>query len=358
MTASYRWVQWNPHKKIYDLVLTLAAALFIAAYLAASSITHHGIEAISPPILAMRALGALGLLLLHMILCIGPLARMSTLFAPLLYNRRHLGVMFFLIVLMHASIAIGFYGGFGVRNSVSATIAGYTSFGAISSFPFEFIGFLALLIFFVMAATSHDFWLANLGPRTWKALHMLVYLAYGLVVIHVTLGPLQSEPKPLLAISLVLGIALVASLHIAAGFRESKRDRQLAQAAHTNANDRLWLEAGELEEFVDGAARIVRRSDGTSIAVFRVSNELCAVQNRCTHQGGPLGEGQIVDGCITCPWHGYQFRPTDGKSPPPYTEQISTYAVRIEGKQVMVSAEPCALESPASPATIPEEPHA
>ena len=55
------------------------------------------------------------------------------------------------------------------------------------------------MILFLMAATSHDFWMANLTAPVWKSLHMLVYLAYGLLVLHVTLGVLQAETSPVLA---------------------------------------------------------------------------------------------------------------------------------------------------------------
>lgn len=43
---------------------------------------------------------------------------------------------------------------------------------------------------------------------------------------------------------------------------------------------------------------------------------MAAINDRCTHRGGPLHEGELADGCITCPWHGSQFRldggPSDG----------------------------------------------
>lgn len=90
------------------------------------------------------AQGTLAILLLHIILAIGPLARLDDRVAPLLYNRRHLGVTFFLIALAHAIIAIGYYGGFGLRNPIAAVIAREGSFASISAFPFEFLGFLAL----------------------------------------------------------------------------------------------------------------------------------------------------------------------------------------------------------------------
>jgi len=49
-----------------------------------------------------------------------------------------------------------------------------------------------------------------------------------------------------------------------------------------------------------------------------------------------------VDGCLTCPWHGYQYRVEDGCSPPPFTEVVSTYAVKVIGGEIYVSGEPLA----------------
>ena len=57
----------------------------------------------------------------------------------------------------------------------------------------------------------------------------------------------------------------------------------------------------------------------------------------CKHQGGPLGEGKIIDGCITCPWHGYQYLPHNGQSPPPFTEKVSTYQLKLEGDTIYIN---------------------
>ena len=89
--------------------------------------------------------------------------------------------------------------------------------------------------------------------------------------------------------------------------------------------------------------------------MFRNGNKVYAVSNVCRHQGGPLGEGRIIDGCITCPWHGFQYRPEDGQSPPPFTEKIATYATRIVDGVVQVSAIPNAPGTPQSASTLPPE---
>ncbi|GJM19000.1 MAG: hypothetical protein DHS20C14_12130 [Phycisphaeraceae bacterium] len=330
MTHAYQWVQWNRHKRVYDFVLALAVVGYLAAFVAVGMITHPPPGEIAPPVLVIRALGTLAILLLHFILLIGPLARFTTLAAPLLYNRRHLGVTFFVIALLHGLLSIVFYGGFGVRNPASAVLSAYGSFGSVSGFPFEILGLLALVIFFVMAATSHDFWLTNLGARFWKTLHMLVYVAYGLVMLHVALGALQSEPSVLYPAMLVFGAVLIAGAHLAAGWREWRRD---AGAPHA---DTEWFHAADLDDIEDNAAKVVCLPGRERVAIVRHGGAVSAVSNVCAHQGGPLGEGRVIDGCLTCPWHGYQYLPAEGQSPPPFTETIPTYDVRVEGTRILI----------------------
>jgi nitrite reductase/ring-hydroxylating ferredoxin subunit len=74
--------------------------------------------------------------------------------------------------------------------------------------------------------------------------------------------------------------------------------------------------------------------------VFRDGDKFSAVANLCAHQNGPLGEGRIIDGCIVCPWHGYQYRPDDGCSPPPFTERVATYRLRVSDGIVFVDPAP------------------
>lgn len=52
---------------------------------------------------------------------------------------------------------------------------------------------------------------------------------------------------------------------------------------------------------------LVVEADGEEIAIFRLDDGFYALDNVCTHQGGPLGEGKVEDGCVYCPWHGHAF---------------------------------------------------
>lgn len=349
MSVAYRAIQWNRHKRLYDLAIVAATLVLLLTFAILTTITHGGDESISPPILAMRALGLTSLTLLHVALAIGPLARLSTRFAPLLYNRRHLGVTIFILAVFHAIIALGFYGGFGVRNPASALLDASRDYASISRFPFEILGFVAFLILFVLAATSHDFWLKNLTPRVWKSIHMLVYLAYALLVLHVALGIMQSESSLFIPITLILGLATLTTLHLAAAFRQRRHDARITPIDAAT----LWLDAGTIDDIAPSRAVSICSKGGPPIAVFRDTTSIAAISGVCAHQGGPLAEGQILEGCITCPWHGYQYRPETGAAPPPFDDRVPTHEVRIEGRRILVNPTPRPLDDPATPAPIP-----
>jgi methionine sulfoxide reductase heme-binding subunit len=346
MAANYSVVGWNPFKRRYDMALAAGLLLFLAAHIGAGILMAPAGERASEVQVLIRAFGAAAFSLLTVILAIGPLARLSPRALPLLYNRRHMGVVCFLIALAHGALVVLWYHGFSEVNAFVSLLTSNPRYASFGGFPFESLGLAALLILFVMAATSHDFWNAVLGPRLWKGLHMSVYAAYGLIVAHVCLGAVQTE-KGLAQAALVAGSALVVSaLHIAAGRRARAEDRAVADAPDEAGG---WLDAGLAADIPDGRAVILTPPAGERIAVFRSGAAVFAVANACRHQGGPLGEGRILDGCIVCPWHGYQYRPEDGCSPAPYTEKIPTYRVRmIEGR---VFVDP----APLPPGTRPED---
>ncbi len=355
MSVGYTWVQWSPHKRTYDALVAGAAMLWILAFLLIGKIRWTADHAVSDEILLIRATGSCAILLLHVILIIGPLARLHPRFLPILYNRRHLGVMTFLIALVHAILVTGYYHGFGVLNPLLSLLTSSTHFGSLRDFPFEIPGLVALVIMFLMAATSHDFWLRNLSPSTWKRLHMLVYGAYAMLVVHVALGALQTDRGVLAPILTSIGLVTVSALHLFAAIREAKADR--GRPVDQDAQGE-WIDVGTPDDIPLDRARTVCAPGGERIAVFRTSNQISAVTNVCAHQGGPLGEGKIIDGCITCPWHGWQYRAHDGCSPPPFTEKIATYQVRVLAGRVQVSIRAQPAGTPLQPARIGVDSHA
>ena len=352
MSVAYKTVQWTGHKKVYDLVLAGSIAAYITVFVLVSKLAFRPPSAFSDEIILMRALGTCAILLLHIVLCIGPLARLDRRFLVLLYNRRHLGVATFLVGLAHAVLAVGFYHGFGRLSPFLSLLISNTQYGSVTAFPFEALGVVGLLILFLMAATSHDFWLKNLSPRVWKSLHMLVYLAYAAIILHVALGALQSERHGLYTIVLVTGVLIVSLLHIAAAWEQHR----LAQCTKTIEPGERWVDVADVDDIHDGRAATACLPGGKRIAVFRNDDTLSAVSNTCVHQGGPLGEGKIINGCITCPWHGYQYRPGDGCSPPPFTEKLPTYRVRVVGRRVQVDPEALPPGTPVTPARLQDMP--
>jgi len=236
-------------------------------------------------------------------------------FLPLLYNRRHLGVLMFTLALAHGAFSIVQFHGFSDRPAIV---------NLIDSFPsFQLAGVAALLILAVMASTSHDLWLHWLTPPVWKRLHMGVYVAYALLIAHVAFGYLQAESSPFpLAMTLAGAIALSA-LHVAAARRERAIDLNETAVC-------------ELAKIPDNRAVIVC-AGGERIAVFRNGDAVSAVSNVCRHQNGPLGEGKIIDGCITCPWHGYQYDPATGRAPAPFDDKIPVFETRVENGMVYVN---------------------
>lgn len=355
MSVGYTWVQWNRHKRIYDATMASAAAAYVGLFLATAKFLGMGSGSFSNEIILIRATGTCAILFLHVILCIGPLARMNRRFLPLLYNRRHLGVMTFLIALVHAALVLGYYHGFGIINPLVSLLTSNTNYGSLLAFPFQTLGLASLLILFLMAATSHDFWLKNLSPSTWKRLHMLVYLAYALLVGHVALGALQNDRSPLGPLLMFAGVIMVTGLHLTAGSREARNDRGTMP---TTEDSREWIDVGSPETIPDDRARTVCTPGGERIAVFKHKGAISAVTNVCAHQGGPLGEGKIIDGCITCPWHGWQYRPHDGCSPPPFAEKVATYQVRIVAGRVQVNSRALPPGTPTQPPSIAESANA
>lgn len=124
----------------------------------------------------IRATSSLAFLQRRFLLCIGSLARLAPRFKPLRYNCRHLGVATLVVALTHAVLLTVWYHGFGVPNSLLSLLVSNPRYDTMGGFPFESLGFVALLILFLLAATSHEFWNSNLGPGLWKAIHMPVYL--------------------------------------------------------------------------------------------------------------------------------------------------------------------------------------
>ncbi|MCL3780606.1 (2Fe-2S)-binding protein [Prolixibacteraceae bacterium JC049] len=329
MSLSYKMILWNKQKKVYDIILFVLMMLYIVLF---SSVTFVINPNTTIETLIIRAFGTLAILMLHIILAIGPLSRLNSKFLVLLYNRRHLGVSMFLAAFIHGAFSLIQFHSLGNTNVFYSLFTSNLDYFSLIDFPFQVLGFFALMILLVMAVTSHDFWLHNLSPKMWKTLHMMVYLAYALVMLHVFLGAFQQESSPFIQEVLLVGFIFISALHIAAAIKEKKRD------INSLSNDG-WHYACNVDQIPEKRAFVISIKD-ERVAIFKYDGKLSTISNVCKHQNGPLGEGKIVDGCVTCPWHGYQYLPAEGKAPAPFTETLPTYNLKLEGVKIFVHEHP------------------
>lgn len=354
MGVEYISVQWNRQKKLYDAVLLGGVAVYLVLF---GAVTKALFPLVTDEIMLMRAFATAAFLLLHIILCIGPLCRLNPKFLPLLYNRRHAGVTMFVLALIHALLVITTYHAAGDVNPLLSIFVSSPIDGTAAGVPFQPFGFFALVILFLMAATSHDFWLANLSAPVWKSLHMMVYVAYALLILHVTFGALQGEGSPVYVVAVGVGLVLVIGLHLKAARREVKLDKPERDVENkslvTSAATDGFIDACAVEDIAENRARIVCIS-GERVAIFKYDGKISAVSNVCQHQNGPLGEGKIIHGCITCPWHGYQYQPDTGASPPPFVEKVPTFNVRVINGRVWVHPKPNPAGTHAEPGLVTE----
>jgi len=346
VSHSYQAVGWNRQKKIYDGLILAGVLTYLLLFIGAGAVVRP--EA-TIAILLIRAFGTGAFLLLHVILSIGPLCRLDRRFLPLLYNRRHLGVSMFVLALFHGTLSTIRFHALGDVNPLVSLLSSNTRYDSLAHFPFQVLGLLALAVLFLMASTSHDFWLANLTAPVWKSLHTLVYVAYGLLVVHVTLGVLQAETSPWLAGVVGVGLVWVLGLHLIGAFRGRELDIEVASP---KVDD--YIDVCAVDDIVENRAHIACLS-GERVAVFRYEGKISAVSNACQHQNGPLGEGKFVDGCITCPWHGFQYKPETGASPPPFTEKVPTFNVCVMSGRVLVDPKPNQAGTRVEPALIDGE---
>jgi nitrite reductase/ring-hydroxylating ferredoxin subunit/DMSO/TMAO reductase YedYZ heme-binding membrane subunit len=351
MSNRFVSVQWTRPKIVYDLILLACVGLWIGLF----PVFAKGWGG-APQILKMRTWGTCAFLMITFILAIGPLARLDRRWLPVLYNRRHFGVLFFFVALGHGKAVIDYYHAWGIfggdtLDKVASALAHDTGVSA-GVLPFPLFGIVALGWFLVMAVTSHDFWQKLLGPIVWKSIHMGVYGAYGAVVLHVAYGALRDTAGWGVTAFVLASAAGVVGLHLLAAIRSAKPDREAPR--WVDEDGERWLDAGDPWAIPEDRARPLPVPDGERIALVRWNGRVSAVHGVCAHQGGPLYEGKVIDGALTCPWHHWTYRPEDGQSPPPFTEKLPTYRVRLDrgGRRLLVDSRPLPPGTATPPAVL------
>ena len=102
--------------------------------------------------------------------------------------------------------------------------------------------------------------------------------------------------------------------HWYAGFHDDEALTISKAAKASEAVEETWIRVGKASDFAEGKVNALSVGE-KQVALVRQGGTLSALDGRCPHQGGPLGEGNICEGALRCPWHGYDFELKTGKGP-------------------------------------------
>ena len=98
-----------------------------------------------------------------------------------------------------------------------------------------------------------------------------------------------------------------------------------------------FVKVARAGEIAPGEAKAVE-AGGKKIAIFNIDGTFYAIDDTCTHRGGPLSEGMVVGTEVTCPCHGAVFDVTSGGVlGPPAPKDVTKYAVRVESEDIEVA---------------------
>ncbi len=99
------------------------------------------------------------------------------------------------------------------------------------------------------------------------------------------------------------------------------------------------VKVAQTSDLSPGASKVVQ-ADSHSIALFNVEGTFFAIDNNCTHRGGPLGQGKLTGDTVECPWHGAHFNVKTGAvTRPPAGAGVRSFPVKIEGNDVLVEVD-------------------
>jgi len=103
-----------------------------------------------------------------------------------------------------------------------------------------------------------------------------------------------------------------------------------------NAEIRNWVEVGSIEDIPREGARCVKNGDMT-IAVFRTAkDDVFALEDKCPHRNGPLSQGIVHDGCVTCPLHNWVISLETGAAQGADEGRTLAFPVRLEDGRVLI----------------------
>ena len=103
-----------------------------------------------------------------------------------------------------------------------------------------------------------------------------------------------------------------------------------------NAVTHNWIAVGAIDDIPRRGARCVRNGDMT-IAIFRTADDrVFALEDKCPHKQGPLSQGIVHDGCVTCPLHNWVISLETGKAQGADEGETRAFPVRLDGGTVLL----------------------
>ena len=97
-----------------------------------------------------------------------------------------------------------------------------------------------------------------------------------------------------------------------------------------------FVKVATTDEVAPGQAKKVQVG-GKTVALFNVGGSYHAIDDTCTHRGGPLSEGHVEGDVVTCPWHGAKFKVASGEVlGPPARTGVASYHIRVSGSDIEV----------------------
>lgn len=107
-----------------------------------------------------------------------------------------------------------------------------------------------------------------------------------------------------------------------------------------NAVTGSWIRIGALSDIPRRGARCVRQG-GMTIAVFRTADDrIFALEDKCPHRNGPLSQGIVHDGCVTCPLHNWVISLESGEAQGVDEGRTATFPIRLDGDAILLDLYP------------------
>jgi nitrite reductase (NADH) small subunit len=101
-----------------------------------------------------------------------------------------------------------------------------------------------------------------------------------------------------------------------------------------------WYAVGTISDIPRRGARCVRNGDRT-IAIFRTAeDQIFALEDKCPHRNGPLSQGIVHDGCVTCPLHNWVISLETGEAQGADEGRTATYPVKLDGQTILIGLSP------------------